>query len=329
MTVYLTNRDGDGKTNEEGHYRLVSKITTGQTVGPESLKVVPVSPLAMSVLVQVGDYRIDTAAGYAYTGWIDSNTTVSITTADPSNPRVTSVVLYVDKTATTSPAPPNNPGITKLMAVNGSASSTPSAPSGSVIQAAVGAGNPYIILANIAVGTAVTQITASNITDLRAPVKLNPNVLNGADLLATVGTLLYPVGSVYINATNSANPATYLGFGTWVAYAQGQVPVGFDTNQTEFNATEKTGGAKTHALTIAELPAHNHAPGTLQVLANVGNVAAGSLNLDDFPGSDGPISATGKPVGNGWSGVTANTGSGTAHNNLQPYITVYMWKRTA
>ena len=54
MTVYLSNRDGDGKTNEEGHLRLLSKILSGQVLGSDSLKVIENSPLGLSVIVQEG-----------------------------------------------------------------------------------------------------------------------------------------------------------------------------------------------------------------------------------------------------------------------------------
>lgn len=124
----------------------------------------------------------------------------------------------------------------------------------------------------------------------------------------------YPVGSVYMNATNNTNPATLLGFGTWAAFGAGRVPVGFDGSQSEFNAAEKTGGAKTHTLTVNEIPPHNH---TVRGSVSSGNLAEGlAFGNDSTPDF---TSAT----------VVNNNGGGAAHNNLQPYITVYMWKRTA
>lgn len=121
---------------------------------------------------------------------------------------------------------------------------------------------------------------------------------------------LYPVGSVYINASVSTNPATLFGFGTWAAFGAGRVMVGLDAGQTEFDTAEETGGAKTHALTIAELAAHVHTVGA-------GAGTAGSA------GTQNNIAPDGTPL------TTSSVGSGTAHNNLQPYITVYLWKRTA
>ena len=54
---------------------------------------------------------------------------------------------------------------------------------------------------------------------------------------------IYPVGSIYINASVSTNPATLLGFGTWTAFGSGRVPVGYNASDSNFNAAEKTGGA--------------------------------------------------------------------------------------
>ena len=123
----------------------------------------------------------------------------------------------------------------------------------------------------------------------------------------------YPVGSIYMNATNATNPATLLGFGTWAAFGAGRVPVGIDAGQTEFDTAGETGGAKTHTLTIAEMPSHNHR-------LKRGN--SGTARVEEFGYSDG-----GAPQWNS-TGVE-NTGGGGAHNNLQPYVVVYMWRRTA
>lgn len=120
---------------------------------------------------------------------------------------------------------------------------------------------------------------------------------------------LYPVGSIYINANVSTNPATLLGFGTWVAFGAGRVMVGLDAGQTEFDVAEETGGSKTHTLTTAEMPAHTHA--IKRGTTGSGTATSANLATDDTV----PL--------------TESQGGGGAHNNLQPYIVVYMWKRTA
>jgi len=72
-----------------------------------------------------------------------------------------------------------------------------------------------------------------------------------------LASTVWPIGSVYI-AVVSTNPATLLGFGTWSAFAAGRTLVGLDAGQTEFDTVEETGGAKTHTLTVGEIPSHDH-----------------------------------------------------------------------
>jgi microcystin-dependent protein len=119
----------------------------------------------------------------------------------------------------------------------------------------------------------------------------------------------FPVGSVFI-AVVSTNPGTLLGYGTWSAFAAGRVLVGLDSGQTEFDTVEETGGAKTHTLTTGEMPAHTH---------TISMSASGTSNTRAEQG-------TSTETGTQTSG---SAGGGGAHNNLQPYIVVYMWKRTA
>ena len=141
---------------------------------------------------------------------------------------------------------------------------------------------------------------------------------------------LYPVGSIYTNATNSTNPATLLGFGTWTAFGAGRVMVGFNASDPLFDTAEETGGSKdaivvshTHTATVTD-PGHNHGlissgyPDTF----NTTQVAAGRQIIGNFTSRDF-TQTTGISVSN------STTGSSGTNQNLQPYITVYMWKRTA
>ena len=126
---------------------------------------------------------------------------------------------------------------------------------------------------------------------------------------ATINALVYPVGSIYFNAAVSTNPATLLGFGTWVAYAAGRVPVGKAASGT-FDTLGEEQGAETHTLSIAEMPAHTHTYGKSTTSEN--------MSIHDISGLRGAATTN-----------TGSTGGGTAHNNIQPSITVYMWRRTA
>ena len=125
---------------------------------------------------------------------------------------------------------------------------------------------------------------------------------------------IYPVGSIYFSIKNT-NPSKWFG-GTWTAWGSGRVPVGVASNQTEFATVEKTGGEKTHTLTQAEMPTHNHA-----IYSQGGGVVTGKGWV--------PQAIDGKDTGQVMGDTIWNTGGNQAHNNLQPYITCYMWKRTA
>lgn len=137
----------------------------------------------------------------------------------------------------------------------------------------------------------------------------------------------WPVGSIYISVSGTS-PAWFFG-GTWVRFAQGRVLVGLDEGQTEFDTVEETGGEKAHTLTTAEMPAHAHALGTSISLTATGSASGGTTENGGISVAQG--GTTGRfthPVGTG-GGNSGSAGGDGAHNNLQPYIAVYMWKRTA
>ena len=141
--------------------------------------------------------------------------------------------------------------------------------------------------------------------------------------------LFYPIGFIY-TSTSSTNPGDYLG-GTWEAFGDGQTLVGVDTGQTEFNTVEKTGGAKTHTLTTAQLPQFSFGFDTH------GSEIASAIRSVHATG--GTVTAETRnnymPLQNTTGGATSQAqpkwtfGSNQSHNNLQPYITVYFWKRTS
>ena len=172
----------------------------------------------------------------------------------------------------------------------------------------------YIDVATLGTVEASKAITVDANKDVTGIRNLTiTGTLSGATGLVTMSDV-YPVGSIYINATNANNPSSLLGFGTWVAFGAGRVPVGIDATQSEFDTAEEVGGAKTHTLTTSELPSHTHnQPAGISPAPNANDV--------DVTGGNGATLAA--------NVVTDATGGGSAHNNLQPYIVVYMWKRTA
>lgn len=139
---------------------------------------------------------------------------------------------------------------------------------------------------------------------------------------------LYPVGSIYINAGVTTNPNTLLGFGTWTAFGAGRVMVGLNGSDSLFDALEETGGSKdaivvshTHTATVTD-PGHTH---TVKAISQ-DTFDAGPFNYNAT--TTGSTTASGSAT----TGITvgiSTTGSSGTNANLQPYITVAMWKRTA
>ena len=150
----------------------------------------------------------------------------------------------------------------------------------------------------------------------------------------------YPVGSIYLSV-NDTNPSKWFG-GTWVQIAKGRTLVGVDTNDTDFNTVQKTGGSKATEK-------HSHTRGTMEIKGTF------RFNDDnDNAGIDAPVSGTGAISGvngsgsgsgvagtswnvakgfdfkasNNWTGATSEFGTGNS-GNLQPYFTCYIWCRTA
>jgi hypothetical protein len=189
---------------------------------------------------------------------------------------------------------------------------------------------------------AVTQSSSDDSTKLATTAFVQ-------DVADAIKAALFPVGSIYTNSSVATNPGTLLGFGTWTAFGAGRVMVGFDSGNALFDAAEETGGAAdatlpshTHTATSTVTdPSHTHAlmgaasTGTTRGLAesitrNVqgGDATASRGYIQTAPnGGENFIqtSSTGITVGT----TNASAGTSGTNANYQPYITVYMWKRTA
>lgn len=137
-------------------------------------------------------------------------------------------------------------------------------------------------------------------THAKAVDKLNETLID----------IFYPVGSIF-QSTNSKDPSTIMG-GTWERI-KGKVLVGVDESDTDFSTVKKTGGAKTHKLTVNELASHSH---------------YGKPKFIQHTQTPGAGAAYGYISDGSYENV-ASSGGDQPHNNMQPYITVYMWVRTA
>ena len=130
--------------------------------------------------------------------------------------------------------------------------------------------------------------------------------------------LFYPVGTYYETSNVDFDPNVAWG-GTWVLDSQGKVTVSQDTTDSDFDTLGETGGEKTHTLTVDEMPSHSHGIRTNSTDGDMdwvpidhrGNKRQDELNFN-------------------WEGtVISTTGGGQAHNNVQPYVVVKRWHRTA
>jgi len=139
---------------------------------------------------------------------------------------------------------------------------------------------------------------------------------------------IYPVGSIYFNMAVSTNPGTLLGFGTWLAYAEGRVLVGFQSSGT-FDALDESLGAETSTtgsttLTTSQTPAHSH------------KVAGGEYATGSYDNGDNwqVNNLTSVSTARAYQVDTSSVGGGSGHTHgstptLQPSKTLYIWKRTA
>jgi hypothetical protein len=134
---------------------------------------------------------------------------------------------------------------------------------------------------------------------------------------------IYPVGAIYIS-TSGTNPATLFGFGTWEVYGQGRAIVGAGSG-TDSRGESKSfsagaiGGEYNHQLTVAEMPSHSH------------NLAGSAWQNAFTDGLNIAYSIAGRNMPRtGWySGFMSDAGGGDAHNNVQPYIAIYIWRRAS
>jgi hypothetical protein len=211
----------------------------------------------------------------------------------------------------------------------------PVASGGTGVTTSTGTGSTVLSASPTFTGTplAPTAATSTNNTQIATTA-----------FVQTALQLLHPVGSIYTNASNATNPATLFGFGTWSLFSSGRVMVGYDGGTYPIGGTGGSADATlvshTHTATAsssftgAALAGHQHTTslpvywsngGSGGITFSSGTAVAGS----GYNGVSDSISA-GTPSGSVSTSVSVTAAGSSATNaNLQPYIVVYMWQRTA
>jgi len=165
--------------------------------------------------------------------------------------------------------------------------------------------------------TATTQSANDNSTKVATTAYVGNSV-----------ALAYPVGSIYINASVSTNPATLFGFGTWTAFGAGRVLVGLNASDSSFDTLEETGGSK-DAIVVS----HTHTDSGHTHSIPIGATTSGGYGLSVAGGYQNRVvvapEVSSKVNTDSGNASISTTGSSGTNANLQPYITVYMWKRVA
>lgn len=294
MAKLVFNRDG-GKTDEFGHLLGLSRMLAGEVL--DGLQVAANGVPNMSIVVGYGTGAVPTgSAGTAYKYFIgvDSNENVTIPTANGSNPRNDLIVAYVDKGVTPSTSFTNNSNaVLKIVVVSGTPAVTPADPSGATIQAAVGAGNPYIILARVLTGAGVTQINNGNITDLRSLAGMTRAIAGSIDTAALqalavttakMADLAITTGKLADgSATTPKMKPTY----TYVAGSTGGSRQSIGTSWTDVKGavTSYTSGNTPEVLHIFGTCIANATAAGSTFLIGVNGVVQGKSDYDDQNGT--------------------------------------------
>lgn len=165
----------------------------------------------------------------------------------------------------------------------------------------------------VAVIEAIDETKADR-NELKNYLKIEDYVAGGTDIdLSFFAKTVYPVGSIYISVSN-VNPSTLFGFGEW-EQIQDRFLLGAGSTYTGGSV----GGEATHTLTAEEIPAHSHTFNRHKLWS--------SESVPESGTSDG-YGASNKTL-RVYMDNTSVVGGGQAHNNMPPYLTVYMWKRVS
>jgi hypothetical protein len=183
--------------------------------------------------------------------------------------------------------------------------------------------NASLTVGNATTAATVSTTVASGAVGTTQAAGTNNTQIATTAFVAAAMAVLYPIGSIY-SSTVATNPNTLFGFGTWVAFAAGRVMIG---NGGGFTAGATGGSADavivshSHTATVTDA-GHNH---TFEYAPATWTVTGGASSVNSNRDGTGTTSTatTGITVANSTTGVSG------INANLQPYIVVYMWNRTA
>lgn len=148
---------------------------------------------------------------------------------------------------------------------------------------------------------------------------------------ATINSLIYPVGSIYISVTDSTVASVEARFGgTWEKFAEGKTLIGYDSSDNDFDTILETGGSKTHAHTHGDLRAkigtYSSSTNAIGYVATgADNPATGASGYKTFLGIANGSNSTNRPMNH----YTQVVGTFDSRSSLQPYITAYIYRRIA
>jgi hypothetical protein len=195
------------------------------------------------------------------------------------------------------------------------------------INALAGAQTNNRVLRSDGTNTTLSQVVlTTDVTGTLPVANGGTGVTTAAAITALVGNLLFPLGSIYLNAGSSVNPATLLGFGTWTAYGGGRVMIGHGgsfVGGATGGSADAVVVSHTHTATVTD-PTHVHASSNGLALLTSSGGTGGTIGGSgvSVSGVNTAAASTGISVSNSTTGVSATDA------NLQPYIVAYMWQRT-
>lgn len=313
----------DGYTGTTGDLNTIAGAVTSGLTTADIAKLASVTATAtqLNYIVNVpADTNASLAAKAPLASPALTGTPTAPTQADSDNSTKIATTAYVTAKTAGIPTSANLADTNAAVALNTAYRSTNDA----AVALKADSASPTISDANLT-GTPVAPTAAStvNTTQIATTAFVQGLV---TDAIESAASAAHPVNSIFMTTTNYINSAavvTALGLpssATFERYAEGRTIVGQQTGDGDFGTVGNTGGAKTHTLTTDELPAHDHAPDSER--NHLAKTGVHTVTSSDTTGGE-------LALGSGDNAEIQSVGGNQAHNNLQPFIVTYIWRRTA